>query len=63
MTSGEYFHEISSRFVNNELHACSVPEQQHAVIIHRLSVSVEIITAIASLKKDESVHLERQGGL
>lgn len=62
MTSREYFHEIFSRFRIINPHACSVPEQQHAMIIYRLSVSAEIITATVLLKKDERLHLDWWGG-
>lgn len=51
---------------NKKRHCHFVPKQQHAVIIRRPSVNVEIITTTALLKKkkkDERTHLEWQGGL
>lgn len=47
---------------NNKLHACFVLEQQCAVIMHRLSVSAEIISTTGLLKGDERLHLDQQGG-
>lgn len=47
---------------NNKLHAFFVLEQQCAVIMHRLSVSAEIISTTGLLKGDERLHLDQQGG-